>query len=144
MIRKSDYLVCKMAFSHEEVESIARWLRARKVGGEMVAADEKVVEELLIRLDQHDEFVQERLAAIAALDEVAKIDFWPAIQAQADAELHQCKKGTTGKCCGKCKGHEKQSAADMVADIDLTDISRMAADVRAAVEPRAVYQVLRD
>ncbi|MCS5737081.1 hypothetical protein [Herbiconiux daphne] len=87
MFVESDYLRCRLTLTHEEAEAMARFLNARKFGGEMKANDHVVVDTVLANLVEHNKQIADRIARIGTTGNVIRAG----IQKQADAEFNQLK-----------------------------------------------------
>lgn len=143
MLIKSDSLQCKVTLSHEEVTSLGRWLKARLVGGAMLAADQAIVEDFAANMLKHDCMIEERESRIGEVEKAVCKDhrITAAIQRLNLDEFAQVK-----------DMFEVQhiSAADFVSEASLVNVTEVAERLKAVGhnivvdEQHGIYQVCRD
>ena len=142
MLVKSDSLQCKVVLTHEEVAALSRWLKARLVGGEMVAADQSVVEDFAANMMVHECQIAEREARIGEVERVVDVNrIKNAIQRLDINDFEQVK---------TMFDVPDTTAADFVDEASMVNVNEVAARLKAVGhnividDQVGIYQVSRD
>lgn len=119
MFVESDYLRCRLTLTHEEAEAMARFLNARKFGGEMKSGDFVVVDTVLANLQEHNRQIAERLSRIGEVESTTfEHRIRAGIQKMDISEFEQFKRPT-------------ETAADYVDEASLVNVNEVAARLKA-------------